>query len=107
MSDLALQKCHLHLVREAVARCPSCRRFFCRECVTEHAGRMMCVSCLDKTMEEEAAPGSRLGGIVAAAQLAMAILLTWFFFALVGQGLLNVPSTFHEDTIFSTSDPGY
>ncbi|MCL4219446.1 MAG: rhomboid family protein [Candidatus Hydrogenedentes bacterium] len=107
MSDLALQKCHLHLVREAVARCPSCRRFFCRECVTEHAGRMMCVSCLDNTIETEAASGSRLGGIVNMAQLLVAILLSWLFFALLGQGLLNVPSTFHEDTIFSTSDSGY
>ncbi|MBT8374528.1 MAG: rhomboid family protein, partial [Deltaproteobacteria bacterium] len=35
MKDLALQRCNNHGQREAVARCPKCRRYFCRECITE------------------------------------------------------------------------
>jgi hypothetical protein len=40
------QRCFHHDLREAVAQCPSCKLFFCRECVTEHAGRMICVTCV-------------------------------------------------------------
>ena len=46
MSDLARQQCFRHPGREAVVRCPSCRRDFCRECVTEHDERYLCSSCL-------------------------------------------------------------
>ena len=40
------QRCSNHALREAAVQCPSCKRFFCRECVTEHAGRMICVNCV-------------------------------------------------------------
>ena len=43
---LARQRCWTHAQREAVSRCPECRRFYCRECVTEHDGRLLCVRCL-------------------------------------------------------------
>lgn len=43
---IARQRCWTHPQREAVSRCPSCRRFYCRECVTEHDGRLLCVPCL-------------------------------------------------------------
>ena len=41
MSSLIHRRCLHHPAREAVALCPECRRFYCRECVTEHAGRMI------------------------------------------------------------------
>jgi len=43
---LARQRCWTHAQREAVSRCPACQRFYCRECVTEHDGRLLCVQCL-------------------------------------------------------------
>lgn len=43
---LARQRCWTHAQREAVSRCLQCRRYYCRECVTDHAGRLLCVSCL-------------------------------------------------------------
>lgn len=46
MSDLARQQCFHHPGREAVVRCPSCRRDYCRECVTEHDDRYLCSACL-------------------------------------------------------------
>ena len=48
MSALAHQRCFHHSLREAVARCPECRQFYCRECVTEHDDRMFCAACLRK-----------------------------------------------------------
>ena len=32
MNDLLYQRCFNHVLREAVARCPECLRYFCREC---------------------------------------------------------------------------
>ena len=46
MSDLARQQCFNHPGREAIVRCPSCRRDYCRECVTEHDERYLCSACL-------------------------------------------------------------
>ena len=39
-------RCRNHPERPVVARCPGCRRYFCRECVTEHEGRMLCATCV-------------------------------------------------------------
>jgi len=43
---LAQKRCLNHALREAVCRCPACTRFFCRECVTEHDGKLLCRGCL-------------------------------------------------------------
>ena len=45
---LAHQRCFNHATREAVARCPECHHFFCRECITEHDDRVLCTGCLKK-----------------------------------------------------------
>jgi len=39
-------RCFYHDFREAACRCPICQRYFCRECVTEHDDRVLCVECL-------------------------------------------------------------
>src|ERR1700722_16968074 len=41
-------RCSNHAERLAVARCLACRNSFCRECVTEHDGRLTCAACLRK-----------------------------------------------------------
>ena len=46
MDDLLHQRCFNHMLREAVACCPECRRYFCRECVTEHEDKVLCAACL-------------------------------------------------------------
>ncbi len=48
MTALAQQRCFRHDLREAAGRCPSCRRYYCRECLTEHDRRLLCVACLAK-----------------------------------------------------------
>ena len=44
MEDLVHQRCFNHMLREAVACCPECRRYFCRECVTEHEDKVLCAA---------------------------------------------------------------
>lgn len=46
MTELRQQRCFRHDQREASGRCPSCRRYYCRECITEHDHRLLCVTCL-------------------------------------------------------------
>jgi hypothetical protein len=94
------QRCSNHALREAAVLCPSCKRFFCRECVTEHAGRMICVTCVATIArdEEKTARAARtrwailaLGGIA----------LAWLIFYYLGLTLSRIPSEFHEAKTFT------
>ncbi len=95
MSALSEQRCLNHALREAVALCPICRRFFCRECITEHDDRVICAGCLARQWTARTT-GKRGGIAVQAGQCFLGLLTAWFFFYLIGQGLLALPSTFHE-----------
>jgi hypothetical protein len=101
MADLARERCRNHPNREAVARCPECGHFFCRECVTEHDNRMLCNACLLRTTLGDKPASSRwrkrLGLMVFGC---LGFLLLWGAFYLIGQGLLAIPSSFHEGTIW-------
>lgn len=101
--DLARQRCLLHPLREAAARCPSCRQFFCRECVTEHDGRVMCASCLRKlTATQAETQGTRHLGAAALAtvRVVAALALLWLAFYLVGLFLARAPASFHDGTMW-------
>lgn len=94
MSALAEQRCWHHLEREAVVRCPECRRFYCRECVTEHLGRMMCASCVASA---SARPETSPARHVFWAFLALGgLLLAWLIFYYLGVFLARIPSDFHS-----------
>ena len=103
--NLSRQRCIRHPEREAVARCPSCGRFFCRECVTEHEGRILCTACLSRTAEERE-PGRRpcaCAALRAAGKglaLAACFLLLWSFYTFVGIILQAIPHRFHDSTAF-------
>ena len=100
MQDLTHQRCINHQFREAVARCPECERFFCRECITEHDDKVLCASCLRKKIK----PGLkgfrpsqwifRLGQFTAG----MALLYVLFYY--FAQILLALPADFHEGTLW-------
>jgi hypothetical protein len=100
MTTLVHQRCFNHAGREAAAQCPECRQFFCRECVTEHDDRVVCSACLKKLARQPAAKRSVFAGIFRLAQFALGILLAWFFFFLIGAGLLKIPAAFHEGTLW-------
>ncbi|GMU92117.1 MAG: hypothetical protein AMXMBFR4_11750 [Candidatus Hydrogenedentota bacterium] len=105
MSAIAHQRCWNHAQREAVARCPECRHYFCRECVVEHEDRVLCASCLRQIADEAQEQGGRLAFAARSAALVAGLLLVWTFFYLLGRGLITVPSEFHEITLWAV-EPG-
>jgi hypothetical protein len=96
--NIALQRCFNHASREAVARCPDCRRYFCRECISEYEDRAVCASCL-KRLSAKSIKRNRLAGLVRLVQVVMGVLLLWSSFYLLGRTLLVIPSSFHEMAI--------
>jgi hypothetical protein len=102
MQSLAYQRCFNHAEREAVARCPECGQFFCRECVTEHEDRIICASCLGKLMRVPLMKRRGLIGLRLVCQSLLGVIVAWFFFYLVGESLLALPTAFHEGKIWQT-----
>ncbi|MEW6159848.1 MAG: rhomboid family protein [Verrucomicrobiota bacterium] len=100
MQTLAEQRCFNHSYREAVARCPSCTRFFCRECITEHDDRLLCAVCLRKTAGERSALRVRWVWLVRFSQTLAGLVVIWLVFYAVGQALLALPSEFHNGSIW-------
>ena len=100
MNRLALQRCLNHAQREAVARCPECAQFFCRECITEHDDRVICAACLRKLARRPLLQRRGFVGVFRFAQCLLGLFLAWFFFYLIAQGLLSLPSSFHEGTLW-------
>lgn len=94
MAALADRKCLNHGVREAVARCPRCRSHFCRECVSEHGGRILCAPCLAAETAMAAPAGASLAWAPFAAALGLGF--AWLFFLGLGKALLAVPASVHD-----------
>lgn len=101
--SLTQTRCFNHGQREAVARCPSCKRHFCRECVTEHDHKLLCASCIQALAAAGPAPRDRHIPFRPLIQLACAVFVLWMTFYVMGQALLLIPSEFH-DTYDTTLD---
>jgi hypothetical protein len=98
--DLTRKRCFNHALREAAARCPQCRRFFCRECVTEHDGRMVCAPCL-RTLTRPASSKRRVASaLLQCAASALGLSVACLFFYYLGRLLLSVETSFHEGTLW-------
>ncbi len=99
MSSIVEKRCFNHGQREAVARCPGCGHYFCRECVIEHDGKVMCARCLSSG----AGSGKRsclpalVGRVVPPF---FGVFILWLVFYYLGKALLLVPSSFHEGTFW-------
>lgn len=100
MSTLAAQRCLHHALREAVARCPECGQFFCRECITEHDERVICASCLKKIARAAEKPARRRVNLWPLFQSASGLVLTWFVFYTIGRMLLALPDSFHDGSLW-------
>jgi hypothetical protein len=96
MNTLALQKCLNHPAREAAARCVDCAGNFCRECVVEHDGRLLCAACLRKVSRGSIAREIWLKKAWAFFQTMAALLFLWIGFFALGKILLTLPASFHE-----------
>ena len=95
MTALVHQRCFEHTQREASSRCPRCKRYFCRECVVEHQGRITCTSCLKELAAKPDGRTRRVSVLYAM----LGFLLAWFVFYELGRVLLLIPASFHEGVI--------
>ncbi|HSI87331.1 MAG: rhomboid family protein [Candidatus Methylacidiphilales bacterium] len=95
-TGLSRQRCAYHTSREAVARCPECRRFYCRECVTEHDDRLLCASCLKKAAarEDEVKPSAAFAYIRSGLGVVLGFGVAWMFFAMLLVFLASLPTSF-------------
>lgn len=100
MEALAKQRCFNHSHREAVARCPECGRFYCRECITEHEDRVLCARCLERLHRPRQKTVRRFRPLIRTIQAGLGIMIAWLFFYWAGKILLALPSSFHEGTLW-------
>lgn len=82
--SLARARCVNHELRQASGICPTCRRSFCKECLTEHDGRLTCASCLRRAAPEAKASRGFGPRLQTPAMLLGAVLASWFFFYSLG-----------------------
>ena len=101
MNNLSHQKCYNHQHREAVALCPECKRFFCRECITEYDDRLLCAQCLEKINIASHKASSRFNTLLGVVRFISGTFLLWLAFYYIGLVLLSIPTIFHEGTIWS------
>lgn len=94
MTALIDQRCWHHPAREAVVRCPECSRFYCRECVVEHLGRMICAGCVAR--RQSAAASGKFHAARWSLLASAGFLLAWLIFYYLGVMLARVPSDFFE-----------
>ena len=106
MQELVTQRCFRHRRREAAARCRGCRRFYCRECVTEHEGRLLCSACLAVQIRPEKRRQRKLPAFFQLLQFAAGIFVLWFVCYLAGHLLLSIPTEFHEGTVWKQDRRG-
>jgi len=101
IENIQARRCARHVDREAAARCPSCGGFFCRECIVEHGGRLLCTVCLARESASAKARQGKWAGARRRVELAAAMLAAVLVFYAIGSILLNVPPDFHEGTIWA------
>lgn len=100
INSLAANRCFNHPGREAIALCATCGRHYCRECVTEHKGRMTCSFCLKQMAEKKTRRKSRLLLPVRGVEMAAGLTLLWLILYYLGRLLILLPSSFHEGTFW-------
>ena len=93
--ELTFQRCLIHSDREAVARCPSCAHYFCRECVTEHEGKFLCSNCLQRRPARIRPARATTKWFKAALGMFFGLSVAWIFFYLVGRLLILIPANLH------------
>ncbi len=93
---LRQQRCANHPQREASGRCPECGRFYCRECITEHADRILCASCLAKLHLKKTEKRQKWSWIPRLALAALSFCIVLLLFLVLGNFLLSIPSKFHD-----------
>lgn len=102
MNDILHQRCFNHMFREAVARCPGCGRFFCRECITEHEDKVLCASCLGQKSNTIKEKLHRFQWVFRLGHFFLGMMIAYVIFFYLAQILLSLPTSFHEGTLWQT-----
>ena len=97
--------CFHHPRREAAARCVGCGRPFCRECVTPVERRMFCATCYSEQTGSREKPRRDWFILSIAGQTVFGLLGLWFTAYFLGKILLELPSNFHEGTVWQNLIP--
>src|SRR3569623_834686 len=104
-ASVARTTCFLHPQREGAARCVACGRAFCRECVTPLDRRMYCASCFkEKTGVKEKRKRDWFL-LSTATQFGLGLLGLWLTAYFMGRLLVELPSSFHEGTVWQKFVP--
>jgi len=101
--SVAIERCQLHPERQAAVCCPSCRRFYCRECVTEHAGRYLCARCLRLANKPRARRQLPLALLRAPFTLLVGVVVGWGVFYLYAQLLALLVTAFQHGFLTGNS----
>jgi hypothetical protein len=96
MTEFGQQRCFVHPSREAVSLCLECRHAFCRECVVDHDGRLLCAACLARLRAPAARGGRALRKLLSTMATALTILLCWILFYMFGRMLMMAESAHHS-----------
>lgn len=103
MSQLHQRHCLNHALREAVARCPECGHFYCRECIVEHEDRVLCAVCLRKIFGRKERKDSLIFTWLArGGAFGISLFLSWLAFYWAGRILLSIPVNVHNGTLWQT-----
>jgi hypothetical protein len=100
IDSLAGNRCFNHISREAIALCSSCGRHYCKECVTEHMGRMTCSYCIERLPVKKELKRGTLYLAVRGFEMAAGLMLLWLILYYIGRLLILLPSSFHEGTFW-------
>lgn len=94
---LSRQRCTNHLQREAVARCPECKRHFCRECITEYKNRLLCNHCLTKASGIKNKRSNLIKAVVYMICCFAGFLIAFGFFYTVAKTIAAIPQPYHRN----------
>ncbi|MDZ4816670.1 MAG: rhomboid family protein [Verrucomicrobiota bacterium] len=98
---LSSSRCFYHGSREAVARCPECTRFYCRECISEHDDKVICSTCLTKAKVAAKKRSHTLLHFIRPIVAVTGFIFSGIVFYMLGQSLLRIPTAFHEGTVWN------
>ena len=98
--NLAARRCLVHPDREAAARCPSCRQYYCRECVVEHDTRFLCAPCLQRAIEAARIPRSAGLDWLSPLRLLLGFAGAYVSLYLIERILLLIPVNVYNGTWF-------
>ncbi len=100
MTQFSQQRCFVHPSREAVSLCLECRRAFCRECVVDHDGRLICAGCIALLRTPMAQVNRVRRRLFSAVATALAIMLCWILFYMAGRLFMMAEPAHHgfDDT---------